>query len=164
MKEMQQFGCETVIAFEIVAVARFGDDRPDQSSATQLPQKIGLNRPQPPYQSGAGLGFDGLHTVWTLGVVTHELGQVVLFVQPVSPDSNPPLLKQFGVPTHGTVGQGVNVSVWVLVGLRVYVWLIVQVRLIVFVFHGVQVRDSVGGHVTDGVGDSGGAQQSITSA
>ena len=64
----------------------------------------------------------------------------------VVPVSNPPLEKQLGVPMHGTVGHGVFVGVCVIVGL------FVRVLEIVFVFHTVQVRESVGGQVIVGVG------------
>jgi len=164
MNEMQQFGEATRSDCETVAEDRFGELRPDQSSSAQFPQKIGLKTPQAPYQAGAGDGLEGLQTVCTVARGTVPAGLFNVTVHPeVVPVSNPPLLKQFGVPMHGTVAHGVNVGVSVEVPEAVRVRLMVHVLVIVLVLHGVHVRESVGGHVIVGVGVSGTAQQILSS-
>ena len=162
MKERQQFGAVTVMACDSVALERLGLDRPDQTSAAQLSQKAGLKSPQVVYQSGSGAG--GLpQTVCTVGSDPVPAGALSDVVQPVSPFSKPPFTKQFGVPMHGTAGNGVEVIVIVHVPVIVRVGLIVYVCEIVLVLQSVHVRDVVGGHVTVGVGETGSPQQTSTS-
>jgi len=85
--------------------------------------------------------------------------QVVEKVQPeMLPFSNPPLVTRFPAQV-GLQTIGVGDCVYVIVGDPVRVGLMVHVAVIVLVRHGVQVRDNVGGHVMDGVGESGTAQQ-----
>ena len=152
MNEMQQFGEVTVIDCD--AWAQGDAPRPDHNSKAQLPQAIGLKTPQVAYHAGAGVGLLGLQMVWP---VCPLLPPNVIAQPAVVPVSNPPLLKQFGVPMQGTVGHGVLVPVCVIVGLFVHV------REIVFVFQGVHVRDNVGGHVIVGVGLCGTTQHSVIS-
>ena len=90
--------------------------------------------------------------------------QDVVKFQPVMfPFSKPPLVTMLFVQV---AAQKIGVGDWVkvIVGDPVRVELIVYVRLTVFVFHGVQVRESDGGQVIEGVGDNGTAQQIETSA
>ena len=75
----------------------------------------------------------------------------------IVPFSNPPLVAQLIAQVLHTIGVGDMVLV--IVGEPVRVGLIVHVAVIVLVRHGVQVRDSVGGQVMEGVGESGTAQQ-----
>ena len=128
--------------------------RPDHNSREQLPQKIGLKTPQAAYHAGCGLGLFGLQIVCPVCPLDPTKEMFHPFALPVS---KPPLVKQLGVPMHGTVGHGVFVEVCVIVGLFVYV------RVIVFVCHTVHVRESVGGQVIVGVGDSGTTQHSVIS-
>src|SRR2546425_11936756 len=105
MNEMQQFGEVTVIDWLRVALDRFGLERPDHSSAAQVPQKIGSNTPQEVYQAGFGwIPPPCVQTVWTDGCEPVPAGEIVLVVHPetpLPPASNPPLVKQLGVPMHG---------------------------------------------------------------
>ena len=100
---------------------------------------------------------------------TTPVVQVVENVQPlVLPFSNPPLVttlpEQVGAQTRG-VGVPVTLGVGVMLGVGeiVRVRLIVHVRVIVLVLQGVHETVRVAGHVIEGVGESGTAQQMDTS-